>query len=80
MLRDCQAAGLFYQDEFAPVVAPLIDGAIDHLTYAVQIGGDGAYDAIVTAGDASPLDIRRSPDDGYLLYTGGTTGRPKGVM
>ena len=80
VLRDCQAAGLFYQDEFAAVVAPLIGGAIDHLTYAVQIGRDGAYDAIVAEGDTAPLDIARSPDDGYLLYTGGTTGRPKGVM
>jgi len=80
VLRDCQAAGLFYQDEFAPVVASLIGGAIDHLTYAVQIGSDGAYDGIVAEGDASPLGIARSPDDGYLLYTGGTTGRPKGVM
>ena len=80
VLRDCRAAGLFYQDEFAPVVASLIGGAIDHLTYAVQIGSDGAYDGIVAEGDASPLGIARSPDDGYLLYTGGTTGRPKGVM
>ncbi|MGQ0280401.1 AMP-binding protein [Sphingopyxis sp. Q841] len=80
VLRDCQAAGLFYQDEFTPIVAPLIGGAIDHLTYAVRIGGDGAYDGIVSEGDASPLGIVRSPDDGYLLYTGGTTGRPKGVM
>lgn len=80
VLRDCEAAGLFYQDEFGPVVASLIGGAIDHLTYAVQIGSDGAYDGIVAEGDASPLGITRSPDDGYLLYTGGTTGRPKGVM
>lgn len=80
VLRDCEAAGLFYQDEFGPVVASLIGGAIEHLTYAVQIGSDGAYDGIVAEGDASPLDIVRSPDDGYLLYTGGTTGRPKGVM
>lgn len=76
VLRDCQAAGLFYQDEFGPIVAPLID----HLVYAVQIGSDGAYEGIVSEGDASPLNIQRSPDDGYLLYTGGTTGRPKGVM
>ena len=31
-------------------------------------------------GDGAPLHIARSPNDGYLLYTGGTTGRPKGVL
>lgn len=86
VLRDCQAAGLFYQGEFASVVAPLIGGSVEHLSYAVQIGGSPsipsviAYNALVKQGDASPLGITRSPDDGYLLYTGGTTGRPKGVM
>jgi fatty-acyl-CoA synthase len=80
VLRDCQAAALFYQDEFAAVVEPLIGGALDHLTLAVQIGGEGDYARMACEGDASPLGIQRSPDDGYLLYTGGTTGRPKGVM
>ena len=33
-----------------------------------------------TSGDGSKLEIERSPDDMFLLYTGGTTGLPKGVM
>ena len=33
-----------------------------------------------TQGDGSRLDIERSPDDLVFLYTGGTTGMPKGVM
>ncbi|MBY8822640.1 AMP-binding protein [Sphingomonas colocasiae] len=80
VLRDCQAAALFYQQDFTDVVAPLIGGAIDHLVLAVGIGGGGGYGDMAGTGDASPLRIPRSPDDGYLLYTGGTTGRPKGVM
>ncbi|WP_439547343.1 AMP-binding protein [Sandarakinorhabdus sp.] len=79
VLADCTAVALFYQDEFADVVAPL-PGALPHLTMLVQIGGGGAYDRMVEQGDTAPLDIVRSPEDGYLLYTGGTTGRPKGVM
>ena len=76
VLADCQAAAIVYQAEFADVVRPLL-GA---LTLAIQIGGGGDYDALATEGDPTPLNIARSGDDGYLLYTGGTTGRPKGVM
>lgn len=79
VLADCQAHALFYQGEFAALVAPLF-GALPNLTLDVQIDDGGAYAAMAAEGDGSPLDIRRSPDDGYLLYTGGTTGKPKGVM
>jgi acyl-CoA synthetase (AMP-forming)/AMP-acid ligase II len=39
-----------------------------------------SFEQLASAGDGSPLRIQRSPDDGYLQYTGGTTGRPKGVL
>ncbi|MDQ1533226.1 MAG: 3-oxocholest-4-en-26-oate---CoA ligase [Actinomycetota bacterium] len=46
--------------------APLIDGAVE-------------YEALLAAND--PMErIERSGDDYYFLYTGGTTGMPKGVM
>ena len=37
-------------------------------------------DAAATRGGRPALDRERSADDLYLLYTGGTTGSPKGVM
>ncbi|MEQ8558834.1 MAG: acyl-CoA synthetase [Henriciella sp.] len=54
----------------------------------VEIGGDGtdtpdfavAYEDLASEGDGTPLDIERSDDDLIFLYTGGTTGMPKGVM
>ena len=53
----------------------------------VEVGGAGDtpdfaldYNAIANSGDGAPLDIERSPDDLMFLYTGGTTGMPKGVM
>lgn len=79
VLGDCTAAALFYQAEFAEVVAPLL-GSLSHLKLNVQIDGQGSYSDLVTQGEGSSLDLKRSPDDGYLLYTGGTTGKPKGVM
>lgn len=46
------------------------------------VGGDFAepYDSLVAAGDGAPLGIARSDDDLLFIYTGGTTGMPKGVM
>jgi acyl-CoA synthetase (AMP-forming)/AMP-acid ligase II len=39
------------------------------------------YEAALRAVESTPLEIPdRSGDDHYLLYTGGTTGRPRGVL
>ncbi len=47
--------------------------------------GEGApfsesFETLCETGDGSPLGIDRSPDDMLFIYTGGTTGMPKGVM
>ena len=47
--------------------APLVDGAVDYETAL----GQAAPDRPAT---------EPSPDDLYMLFTGGTTGRPKGVL
>ncbi|WP_067475695.1 AMP-binding protein [Actinomadura hibisca] len=47
--------------------ADLLPGALD-------------YEAALAAASADPLDVRPSPDDLHILYTGGTTGLPKGVL
>ena len=52
----------------------------------VQIGGSSvadfaqSYEELATTGDDARLGIERSADDLLFLYTGGTTGMPKGVM
>ncbi|MBX3287142.1 MAG: AMP-binding protein, partial [Actinobacteria bacterium] len=38
------------------------------------------YEAALAAQPGHRLDVARRGDDRYLLYTGGTTGRPKGVV
>ena len=72
--------------------ASLLEGVRDRLTkvrrwYAVDDGApipDWAtpYDDVVAAGRDEPpaMDWSRDGDDLLLLYTGGTTGMPKGVM
>ncbi|MGO8875755.1 MAG: AMP-binding protein [Acidimicrobiales bacterium] len=47
--------------------APLSDGAVDYET------------ALASASPERP-EVEWSPDDLYVLYTGGTTGKPKGVL
>ena len=76
VLADSGARAMFYQAEFAEVAGP----ALAVLTLAVQLNGPGESYSAMVAGNGTPLGIARSPEDGYLLYTGGTTGRPKGVM
>ncbi len=74
VLKDSGARSMFYQGEFSGVVESLLP----RLALPVQIDSEG-YEGMV-AGDGTPLGIERSAEDGYMLYTGGTTGRPKGVM
>ena len=38
------------------------------------------YETLATTGDGTRIDIARSPDDEFFIYTGGTTGMPKGVI
>ena len=44
-----------------------------------RVDGAVAYEDLVSSSDPMPR-ITRSDDDVYMLYTGGTTGMPKGVM
>jgi acyl-CoA synthetase (AMP-forming)/AMP-acid ligase II len=43
------------------------------------VPGAVAYESLVGGHEPAPR-IRRSEDDVYMIYTGGTTGMPKGVM
>jgi 3-oxocholest-4-en-26-oate---CoA ligase len=79
VLADCGARAIFYQDEFEEVTSAALK-ALPPMAMAVPIGLTGAYEALVSEGDSQRLDIQRSPEDSYLLYTGGTTGKPKGVI
>lgn len=78
VLRDSGAHELYYQPEFEAVVAPLAETL--PAVRLIRIDPDGDYGHMAETGDSSPLQIARTGDDGYLIYTGGTTGMPKGVI
>jgi 3-oxocholest-4-en-26-oate---CoA ligase len=44
------------------------------------IAASDAYEELIRSGSPERDFGPRSPDDHYVLYTGGTTGRPKGVV
>ena len=75
-----------YDPEFADKVALLRD-RLPGVKAWIEINGDAPlkndfavpYESLVK-GDGSNLDIERSPEDMLFIYTGGTTGMPKGVM
>jgi acyl-CoA synthetase (AMP-forming)/AMP-acid ligase II len=81
---------LVYQREYGPLVAKARDGQpkLTHF-YRIEWGSSDAddsvldpteFEAAIAAGSPARDFGERSDDDIYLLYTGGTTGMPKGVM
>jgi 3-oxocholest-4-en-26-oate---CoA ligase len=81
------ASVVVYGSEFAPIVASIRDRLPGVKTW-LQVNVDDTplpvfaqdYETFVAAHGSGDLDIERSPDDLFFLYTGGTTGMPKGVM
>ncbi len=77
-----------YDAEFADHVRAL-RAELPEVGLWVEVTDDGewpevefavSYEELTEIGDGSPLSLHRSGDDLLFLYTGGTTGMPKGVM
>lgn len=83
LLADADAEALFFESCYADRVHA-IRAHLPRLRLCVQIGGDAARGTSsheqLMAASARRARTPHSADDIYMLYTGGTTGRPKGVM
>jgi len=88
LLADSGATALIYHAAFAPRVAEILPD-LPQLRVLIQIADDSGnelldcavdYETALASVSADPPPVSHSPDDLYVLYTGGTTGMPKGVL
>ncbi len=88
LLGNAGAAAVMYHARFAPTLAEALEqmpGSIRLIHVDDGSGHDplpGAvrYEDLLASICDEPLDLALSPDDLYVLYTGGTTGMPKAVL
>jgi fatty-acyl-CoA synthase len=87
LFDNSDSTAVVYESEFADRVAKvrdrlpkvkewveITDGQAPRNAFAIR------WDELVGEGTDQRLDIRREPTDLLFMYTGGTTGMPKGVM
>jgi 3-oxocholest-4-en-26-oate---CoA ligase len=87
LLDNSQCRALVYHAAFAPTLAEVRD-RLPRLEVLIQVADDSGndlltgaveYETVLAATDLV-IDVHPTPDDLYILYTGGTTGMPKGVL
>ncbi|WP_118914732.1 acyl-CoA synthetase [Mycobacterium shigaense] len=93
LLGNASADAVMYHARFAPTLAEALEKGglppprlihVDDGSGNAPLPGAVRYEELLAfnAGEVSDdaLDITPSPDDLYVLYTGGTTGMPKAVL
>jgi acyl-CoA synthetase (AMP-forming)/AMP-acid ligase II len=84
LVDDSDLVALVHQRQFGPLVAAVAGGLRG--TVVIEDGSDAGlaggttFEAALAAASPERDFPQRSGDDVYIIYTGGTTGYPKGVM
>ncbi len=89
LFKDAGLKALIFHREFAPKVAA-VRGEFPALAHFIHVDdgsnadvssiGSAEYESVLAGASPARDFPARSADDLYVLYTGGTTGMPKGVM
>ncbi|MEU6181342.1 acyl-CoA synthetase [Streptomyces coeruleorubidus] len=88
LYRDADLVALVFDAEFTDRVAAARPRA-ERLRHLIRVGKPAPGAAVVPCGEFAQVEATGSPergfpdrsgDDQFIIYTGGTTGMPKGVM
>jgi acyl-CoA synthetase (AMP-forming)/AMP-acid ligase II len=84
LMRNADLVALFHSHDLGPRVAAVAAG-VPTLRIVASVGGPPgaggvAYDELLASGSPARRFGPRSGDDHYIIYTGGTTGMPRGVI
>ena len=92
LLRDARTRAIIYHASFAPRLArvlPELARVLPPIALLLQVDdGSGAallpgardYESALGAASEALPNVQPCEDDAYIIYTGGTTGMPKGVL
>ena len=88
ILDNSDATTVVFGREFSPIIGQIRSSlpgvrrwlVVDDGSAEPAPGFATPFESLAEAGNGAPLGIERSPRDLFFVYTGGTTGMPKGVM
>ncbi|MDT5219700.1 MAG: 3-oxocholest-4-en-26-oate---CoA ligase, partial [Mycobacterium sp.] len=88
LIRNANADAIVYHARFASTLAEALAKVprqvrlihVDDGSGNEPLPGAVRYEELLASVSNEPLDVVPSPDDLYVLYTGGTTGMPKAVL